>query len=267
MVKTCLLCTITPPKRVRKLIGARRSNYYLPGQCLVIDSLILPRSQYGKSAALILVDACTGYISIYPSANLMAETAKTNLAHYLGSHPLPQEIKSDFGPEFQKDLDVFLAQYNITLAASKPFCKGSTSNAESAIRLVKEALRQLCLTHTHNWPQMIPILLHGLNSQGLYGTTTSRSQLYFSPYSYVNALRLDNLLFPEQLFNETYDKLNLIIKRRQQRLTKKQILDKTQYQEGNIILAVNHPHQRSKPGTGDDGERGSLRKSSVPRQT
>ena len=88
---------------------------------------------------------------------------------------------------------------------------------------------------------MIPILLHGLNSQGLYGTTTSRSQLYLSPYSYVNALRLDNLLFPEQLFSETYDKLDLIIKRRQQRLTKKQILDKTQYQDGNIILAVNHP--------------------------
>ena len=68
----------------------------------------------------------------------MAET--DNLAHYLGSHLIPQEIKSNFGPEFQKDLDVFLAQYNITLAASKPFCKGSTSNAESAIRLVKEAL-------------------------------------------------------------------------------------------------------------------------------
>ena len=88
---------------------------------------------------------------------------------------------------------------------------------------------------------MIPILLNGLNSQGLNGTTTSWSQLYLSPYSYVNALRLDNLLFLEQLFNETYDKLDQIIKRRQQRLTKKQILDKVHYQEGNIILAVNHP--------------------------
>ena len=176
----------------------------------------------------------------------MADTAKANITHYLNTHPIPQEIKSDFGPEFQKDLDTFLAQYNINLAASKPYSKGSTSQAESAIRLVKEALRQLCLTHTHNWPQMIPILLNGLNSQGLYGTTTSRSQIYLSPYSYTNALRLDNLLFPEQLFNETYDKLDQIIKRRQKRLTKKQILDKTQYQEGNIILAVNHPIAHTK---------------------
>ena len=90
--------------------------------------------------------------------------------------------------------------------------------------------------HPLEWPQLTrPV-----------GTTTSRSQLYLSPFSYVNALRLDNLLFPEQWFNETYDKLDQIIKRRQQRLTKKQILDKTQYQEGNIILAVNHPITHTK---------------------
>ena len=88
-----------------------------------------------------MVDACTGYISVYPSKDLMAETAKANITHYLNTHPIPQEIKSDFGSEFQKDLDIFLAQYNINLAASKPYSKGSTSQAESAIRLVKEALR------------------------------------------------------------------------------------------------------------------------------
>jgi hypothetical protein len=148
-------------------------------------------------------------------------------------------VKADFGSEFKDDLDKFLGHYNIELTISKPYSKGSSLNAESAIKLVKGALRQLCLTHTHNWPELVPILVQGLNTQGLYGTSTTRSQLYFSPYSFPNSVKLNNLLFPESI--ENFEKLNFIIKRRQYRLTKKNILDKTRYQPGNIVFAVNHP--------------------------
>ena len=241
IVKNCLICTITAHKRIRTLIGAQRSSYYAPSQCLVIDSAYLPRSQYGYSKALILVDACTGYVIVYPSTNLLTVTVRKHLLTDLSSHPIPAEIKADFGPEFQQDLDQLLAKYSIELSGSKPFSTGSTSNAESAIKLVKGAMRQMCLSHTANWPQLVPILVQGLNSQGLYGTSTSRNQLYFSPYSYPNLLRLNSLLFPECIFNENYEKLNFIIKRRQSRLTKKQVLDKTKYQPGNIVFATNHP--------------------------
>ena len=142
-----------------------------------------------------------------------------------------------------KNLDSFLARLNISLNASKPYSKGSSSNAEAAIRLVKAALRQLCLTHTHNWPEMIPLLIQGINSTGLYGTSTTRAMLYFSPYSYTNELKLDGLLFPEVIFNEHFHQLKHIVKRRQNNLSKSQILDKTKYQVGNLILAVNHPVQ------------------------
>ena len=245
IVKKCLICTIAAPKRVRTLIGAKRSNYYAPGQCLVVDSCYLPKSQHGYSKALVLVDACTGYIIVYPSTNLLAVTVRKHLLTYLSSHPIPSEIKADFGSEFKQELDLFLAKYNIILTGSKPYSKGSTSNAEAAIRLVKGALRQLCLSHTSNWPELIPILIQGLNNQSLYGTGTSRSQLYFSPYSHPNALKLNNLLFPECIFNDNYTKLTSIIKRRRSRLTTKQILDKTKYQQGNIVLATNVPSSKS----------------------
>jgi hypothetical protein len=206
-----------------------------------MDSAFLPRSQHGYSKALIIVCACTGYIIVYPSTNLQAVTVRKHLLTYISSHPIPAEIKCDFGSEFREDLDKFLAKYNIDLNSIKPYAKGSSSNAESAIKLVKGALRQLCLTHMHNWPELVPILIQGINSQGLYGTSTSRAQLYFSPYSYTNSLNLDGLLFPEAMFNENFDRLNFIVKRRQARLTKNQILDKTRYQQGNLVFAVNHP--------------------------
>ena len=123
-----------------------------------------------------MVDACTGYIIVYPSQNLLAATVRRHLLTYLSSHLIPSEIKADFGLEFQQELDVFLARYNIELSSSKPYSKGSTSQAESVIHLVKDALRQLCLSHTSNWPQLVSILVQGLNTQSLYGTGKSRSQ-------------------------------------------------------------------------------------------
>ena len=128
-VNACLICTISQPKRVRQLIGERRSNFYLPNQCLVIDSLILPRSQHGHTSALILLDSCTGYISCFPSTNLKASSVRHHLLTYFSSHPLPSQILADLGSEFRKELDVFLTRYNIQLISSKPYAKGSTSSA------------------------------------------------------------------------------------------------------------------------------------------
>ena len=87
-----------------------------------------------------MVDACTGYIIVYPSQNLLAVTVRKHLLTYLSSHLILQKIKADFGSEFQQELDVFLARYNIQLTSSKPYSKGSTVQAESVIRLVKDAL-------------------------------------------------------------------------------------------------------------------------------
>ena len=95
IVKKCLICTISAPKRVRNLIGAQRSNYYVPSQCLVIANTYLPRSQHGYSKVLILVDAATGYVIIYPSLNLHASTVRKHLLCYLSSHLLPEEITAD----------------------------------------------------------------------------------------------------------------------------------------------------------------------------
>ena len=44
---------------------------------------------------------------------------------------------------------------------------------------------------------------------------------------------------------DNYEKLDYIIKHRKCRLTKKQILDRTKYQEGNIVLATNVPSSKS----------------------
>ena len=126
-VKHCLICTLTPAKRVRKLIGAQRSNTHAPGQCIITDSMYLPRSTFGYSKALIIIDSATGYCIVYPSKNLLAATVKSHFLMYLCSHPPPQIVKADMGGEFQKDLEGFLGTYGIQLDGSMPYSKGSSS--------------------------------------------------------------------------------------------------------------------------------------------
>ena len=125
IVNQCLLCTLNAPKRIKKLIGSRRTNYFVLSQCLILYSCYLPKSQSGYSKALICVDACTGYVIVYPSTNLQADTVHKHTLTYLSSHLLPSEIKADFGSECKKQFDRFIANYGISLSSCKPLSKGS----------------------------------------------------------------------------------------------------------------------------------------------
>ena len=241
---TCAICTISQPKRIRKLIGEKRSNFYLPSQVLILDSLVLPRSTHGFTAALMMVDACTGKISIFPSQNLKASNVRKHIYNYLNCHIAPTEIRTDMGTEFAQNLENFLSQYNIVHTSVKPFHKGGTSIAEVCIRLAKQGLRQLCLANQRIWPELLPNLVQGLNTAPLSGTEVSRNQLFYSPFSHQNPLRLGKLAWPEQLFDMHYSNLKYIIDRRKKNLKKKAILDKVRYQPGNIVLSVNHPVTR-----------------------
>ena len=130
------------------------------------------------------------------------------------------------------------------MSSTNPYNKNSTSQTESVIRLVKQVFRQLCLAHTHNWPELVPILVQGINQQRLYHTDTIGAQIFFSPYSFPNNLRLGNFMFPESVFNDHFDHLNLIFRRRKTLLSKRQKMDSIDYQVGNIVLATNVPSKQ-----------------------
>ena len=122
-----------------------------------------------------------------------------------------------------------------------PYAKGSTSAAESAIAITKNALRQLCLSNPVDWPELLPTLLQAINLTEIQGTKASRTQLYFSPYSWQNSLKLNGLLFPEKLFLETHEILNHLLDKRKKILKKRHISDNTNYFKGNLVFATNLP--------------------------
>merc|ERR1711875_117844 len=115
------------------------------------------------------------------------------------------------------------------------------SNAVNIIRLLKQGLRQICLTDTKHWPEALPSVLQGINASPLYNSAATREQLFFSPLSHVNTINMAQTHIPELIFNTQFLRLRALKEKRQKILKRISNLDPTQYFKGNLILAVNHP--------------------------
>ena len=240
-IDSCLICNVNRPKKVYKLIGNRRTTFYAPTECIVMDSAYLPKSRYGYSKLLILVDSATSYTSFYPSSDLKSSTVKRHLLHHLSSHKLPSFISCDLGTEFAEDLSGFLAGYGIQLLQGKPYNKGSTAASEAHIRLVKDSLRQFCLADHTNWPNYLPLISSGLNGLGLYGSNISREMLYFTPYADHGNINLLAHQIPEIIFNHQYSLIKFLSNKRKKRLREQSRLDPTKFYKNCLVLAINHP--------------------------
>ena len=237
---------MTPPKLIRNLIGEERTQYFKPLECLVIDSLYLPTSKHGFKYGLVLVDAATSKAIVFPSVNLKAATVKRHLRTLFGIHRPPRYLIADYGPEMRQDLDGFLAEFNVTMLGTKPYSKGSTAQAEITIRFVKQALRQLVLSHVSTWPEVLPHMLCGINSAPLANTTVSRDELLYTPLSVHNLAPVSSYFTPEALFDQHLEQHAKIVTNRQKSLKNKARMDTTEYVVGCVVAAENVPISHKK---------------------
>ena len=195
----------------------------------------MPKSKDQYSKLLILVNAATSKLSPYPSKDLTAKTAARHIRNYILATSVPRVIAVDHGSEFKEGLDKELARMNVQLEATAPYIKSSTSTAESAIRLLKRALRKLCLYDPSNWEENLPLIVNSLNNSSLYNKV-SRNQFYFSPFHYANHLNLMGLTdMPAFLFDEQWNSLQQIINTRSSNLQKTSSGFQETYKTGQLI--------------------------------
>jgi hypothetical protein len=101
-----------------------------------------------------------------------------------------------------------------------PTVKGTTSQAECSIRLLKRALTKLCLYRPEDWSNNLVLAVNFLNNSILYNQTTI-NQLFFSPTHYANRLNLIHLAdFPELIFDQQYKDLKSILASRDKQFQK-----------------------------------------------
>ena len=108
-----------------------------------MDSAYCPVDSKGFSKCLIIVDQATNKITAYPSKDLLATTVQKQLYTYMITVDVPSFICTDLGTELKKGLDEQLAEIGSSLESVSPTIKGTTSQAECSIRLLKRALVKL----------------------------------------------------------------------------------------------------------------------------
>ena len=196
------------------------------------------------------MDCCTSRISAYPSKNLTAAVAKAHIVNHILATGSPQVICSDHGSEFRKDLKDELAKINIQLQATTPYFKGTTAVAELSVKLIKRAMKKICLYDSRNWPENLPLVLDALNNSQLYNRT-SRNQLHYSPFHYANQLNIMGMQdFPESLFDEQWKSLTHVLNTRQKNLDRTATKNPPLFRRHQLIT----DHHLPKTHTGDSQE-------------
>ena len=195
------VCLLSKPKRLRKICGSMRSQVYRPWECIIVDSLYLPKDRHGHSKAILIVNAASSKLSNFHVTNLKFESVRQVLKHLLCCTVHPRLCKADQGTEYSQKLSDYLAKYNISLESSAPYHQGSTREAETSIHLATIAWRAICLTDYSNWADTLPLIVNSLNQTFLY-QTLSRNSLFYNPLVFQNHLNINGLIFPEHLFEE-----------------------------------------------------------------
>ena len=163
---------------------------YRPGECIITDSMYLPKDRHGHCKAILIVDATSSKLSIFPATNLKFESVRQIFKHFLCCMVHPRLCQADQGTEYSQKLSDYLAKYNISLESSAPYYKGTTSQAESSIHLAKSALRAICLVDHSNWADSPPLIVNSLN-QTFLCKKTLRNSLFYNPLVFQNHLNIN----------------------------------------------------------------------------
>ena len=160
-IKNCETCAIAnqrPPGRVK----LQHPEVGLPFDTLVIDHLSLPAAvdpltQQTVSYCLTLVDRATQWTVLVPVPDCTAKvTALCVVRYWISNFGLMKNIYSDLGPAYTSNL---FAEICRILDIKHDFAASqnhkAVSRAETANRLVVNALRRVCAT-TSDWPSCLP---------------------------------------------------------------------------------------------------------------
>ena len=79
----CPVCILSKPKKLRKICGSARSQVYRPGECIVTDSMYLPKDRHGHCKAVLIVDAASSKLSIFTAKSLKFDSIRQIFKHFL----------------------------------------------------------------------------------------------------------------------------------------------------------------------------------------
>jgi transposase InsO family protein len=225
-----------------------------PMQVIHMDTLSMGiTNDNGDSYLLVLIDACSRWLEMYPIPDLTAEVAAMKLFEHFGRFGIPGQILSDNGSQFQNKLhDELHTLIGVDKLRTTPYSHEENGIVERANKEILRHVRSILFDKGihKEWHLAIPIVQRILNSQHSSITGCAPAELVLT-----NAPNLDQGIYmtpqPSTIDNDTLSAwhskridlqqlvLTSVIKHRQELEAEKlaQVsTNPTAYAEGSYVL-------------------------------
>ena len=136
-IENCEPCQEIRPKQqdlpARENLPSQHDDF--PMQSVGTDLFSLDGDDY-----IVLVDRCSGYLCADKLRRTDTTEIITQLSHWFQLLGWPMYIRSDGGPEFRREFDIFCAENDIIHELSSPYNPQSNGLAEAAVKNAKQLL-------------------------------------------------------------------------------------------------------------------------------
>lgn len=196
---SCHICQTakTPRRRLRAPLG-QQPQVWAPFQRIAIDLLALSPTPRGHHHVLVVVDAFTRWVELFPLKDTTAPTiARLLYDNIISRFGCPKYLLSDNGPEFSnqvvRELCQILGIRKIFTTAHHPQSNGLVERSNSS---VLNTLKTYTDDVGSNWDLYLPPIRFALNTAI---NTTTQETPYFLLYGIDPALPVDVLLHNPEL--------------------------------------------------------------------
>jgi transposase InsO family protein len=177
-----------------------------PMQVIHMDTLSMGiTNDNGDSYLLVLIDACSRWLELYPIPDLTAEIAAMKLFEHFGRFGIPGQILSDNGSQFQNKLhDELHTLIGVDKLRTTPYSHEENGIVERANKEILRHVRSILFDKGihKEWHLAIPIVQRILNSQNSSITGCAPAELILT-----NAPNLDQGIYmtpqPSTIDNDT----------------------------------------------------------------
>ena len=254
-VKSCDLCGRhkTQGKTRRAALKDYQSGEPLQRLCIDIVGPF-PESRCGNKYGLVVTDAFTKFVEIYPMPNQEAETVAKLLAkEFFAKYGVPRELHSDQGTQFESQLFSELCTLlGIHKTRTTPFRPQSDGQSERNIKTLTKMIA-MSTTQQQDWDEHLPFLSMAYRATPHETTGLTPNYMMFGrevsmPVDVMFPLPADDQYTPNLYAKKLQDKLSYAYQlarstlkknaERQQRLYNRECYGAT-YHPGDLVWYMN----------------------------
>jgi hypothetical protein len=198
-IKKCPCCQVNQTQQFQIDTKKYTTSKFGLFKNLSIDAIYVPMYKQSYKYILVIIDACSRYVRLFPLLDLTAESAARIVMEHMTQFGIPNEICSDNSTQFEMVFKEMLEILSIKDYKIQPYSHQENSIVERANKEVLRHLRNFILDRKviADWPDFLPQVEQIMNSHVSQATGMAPVDMVFAGQVNLN----QGKLFPQPPYN------------------------------------------------------------------